>query len=128
MWRVIPLAALLLSLIWVWKADMVKEYYSRMKNLEEKKNVLQRENARLSGELSDLKSLTRVDRVVTERFGLTQNVDDRKTIVDPVKSRSVSERFLLVDTEGITDWLESAVFQSNSISAKEREAKTEGER
>ena len=117
----------MLSLIWVWKADMVKEYYSQMKNLEEQKKVLQRENARLSGQLSELKSLTRVDRIVTERFGLTQNVAGRMTIEDPVRRRPAEERFLLVDNEKISDWLERAVFQSGSISAREQESATGGE-
>jgi hypothetical protein len=127
LWKVIPPAALLLSLIWVWKADMVKEYYSQMKNLEEQKKVLQRENARLSGQLSELKSLTRVDRIVTERYGLTQDVAGRMTIEDPIRRRTAKEKFLLVDTEEITDWLERAVFQSNSVSAREQESATKGE-
>jgi hypothetical protein len=125
---VIPLAALLLSLVWVWKADMVKELYSRMKNLEEAKRTLERENSRLSGELSDLKSLTRVHKVVTERFGLTQDVAARLIIKDPVRHRPATERFFLVDTEEITDWLERAVFQSGSISAREQGMETKGER
>lgn len=124
----IPLAVLLLSLVWVWKADMVKVLYSRMKNLEEAKRTLERENSRLSGELSDLKSLTRVHRVVTERFGLTQDVAARLIIEDPVRDRPATERFFLVDTEEITDWLERAVFQSGSISAREQGTETKGER
>jgi hypothetical protein len=123
---VIPLVALLLSLVWIWKADMVKEHYSRMKSLEEQKRTLERENSRLSGELSDLKSLARVHRVATERFGLTQDVAGRTTLEDPVKRRPAPERFYLVDTEEITDWLERAVFQSGSISARESEQETEG--
>lgn len=124
----IPLAVLLLSLVWVWKADMVKVLYSRMKNLEEAKRTLERENSRLSGELSDLKSLTRVHRVVTERFGLTQDVAARLIIEDPVRDRPATERFFLVDTEEITNWLERAVFQSGSISAREQGTETKGER
>lgn len=98
-----------------------------MKNLEGQKEILQRENAGLKSELSELKSLARIDRVVTERFGLTQDVAGRMTIEDPVRHRPVNERFFFVDSEEITDWLERAVFQSNSISAREQGSTSKGE-
>jgi len=117
---IIPILVLLLSLAWIWKADKVKEYYSTMKNLEDREKSLATENSRLKGELTELKSLTNVNKVVTKRFGLTQNVSSRVFLQDPIKPAGRVSRFHLVDMQEITDWLERAVFKSGHVTAEEQ--------
>ncbi len=117
---IIPILVLLLSLAWIWKADKVKEYYSTMKNLEDREKSLATENSRLKGELTELKSLTKVNKVVTKRFGLTQNVSSRVFLQDPIKPAGRVSRFHLVDMQEITDWLERAVFKSGHVTAEEQ--------
>lgn len=116
---IIPVLVLLLSLAWIWKADKVKEYYSTMKHFEARKKTLTTENSRLKGELTELKSLTNVNNVVTKQFGLTQNVSSRVFFRDPIKPRGRMSKFHLVDMPEITDWLEQAVFKSGYITAEE---------
>jgi hypothetical protein len=117
---IIPIMVLLLSLAWIWKADKVKEHYSTMKNLEVRKKALTTDNSRLKGELTELKSLTNVNNIVTKRYGLTQNVSSRVFLRDPVKPAARMSKFHLVDMQEITDWLERAVFKSGHITAEER--------
>lgn len=118
---IIPILVLLLSLAWIWKADKVKEYYSTMKNLEDRKKSLRTENSHLKGELAELKSLTRVNKVVTEQFGLTQNVSSRVFLQEPIKPAGHVGKFHLVDMQEVTDWLERAVFKSGQVTAEEQQ-------
>jgi hypothetical protein len=117
---IIPILVLMLSLAWIWKADMVKEYYSTMKDFEAREKTLMTENAHLKGELTELKSLTNVNNVVTKRFGLTQNVSSRVFLQDPIKPAGRMSKFHLVDMQEITDWLERAVFKSGHVTAEEQ--------
>ncbi len=117
---IIPILVLLLSLAWIWKADKVKEYYSTMKNLQVRKKALTTDNSHLKGKLTELKSLTNVNNVVTRRYGLTQNVSSRTFLRDPIKPAGRMSKFHLVDMQEITDWLEQAVFKSGHITAEEQ--------
>ncbi len=110
----------MLSLTWIWKADKVKEYYSTMKDFEAREKTLMTENAHLKGELTELKSLTNVNNVVTKRFGLTQNVSSRVFLQDPIKPAGRMSKYHLVDMQEITDWLERAVFKSGHVTAEEQ--------
>jgi hypothetical protein len=118
---VILFLVLLLSLAWIWKADKVKEYYSTMKNLEDIKKSSITENSHLKSSLTELKSLTSVNKVITERFGLTQNVSARVFLQDPVRSAGHTGKFHLVDMQEVTDWLERAVFKSGHVTAEEQQ-------
>jgi hypothetical protein len=118
---IILFLVLLLSLAWIWKADKVKEYYSTMKNLEDRKKSSMTENSHLKGKLTELKSLTSVNKVVTERFGLTQNVSGRVFLQDPIRSAGHVGKFHLVDMQEVTDWLERAVFKSGHVTAEEQQ-------
>ena len=92
-----------------------------MKNLEIRRKTLTTENSRLKSELTKLKSLTNVNKVVTRQFGLTQNVSSRVFLQDPVKPAGRVSRFHLVDMQEITDWLERAVFKSGHVTAEEQQ-------
>jgi hypothetical protein len=92
-----------------------------MKNLETQKKILISENSRLKGQLTEMKSLTNVNKIVADRFGLTQDVSSRVFIRDPIKPSGHISKFHLVDMEEITDWLERAVFKSGHITAEEQQ-------
>lgn len=115
----LPVLALFLSLAWVWKANRVKDYYSRMKLLEETRKSYEVENSKLHSRLAELKSLASIDREVTRRFGLTQSVAGRTFLYDPVKSTGPRYSFDFVDMDDVTDWLENAVVRSGSVKAGE---------
>jgi hypothetical protein len=121
----ITFVMLTLSLLWVWKADKVKEYYSRMKALEESKKALVAENAKLRTDLMDLKSLSAVDKAVSGKFGLTQKVMGRIFLNDPVERGDWVKAVDFVDLDNVTEWLEEAVVKSGKVTAKERDGDTE---
>ena len=107
-----------LALAWVWKSNQVKDHYKLVKKLETQRADLISENMRLRAELTDLKSLSQINSVVTKRFGLTQNVSERIFLTDPVtpvKNRSKTEFAGDID---MPDWLETAVTGSGRVRAE----------
>jgi hypothetical protein len=110
---------LALSLLWVWKSNQVKDYYAGMKRLETVRENLITENTRLYVNLQDLKSLSAVDKVVREKFGLTQNVAQRLLLTDPVtKNRQPNRLELVGDSKDLPDWIDNAVFGSGRVRAE----------
>ena len=119
----IPVVTLSLCLVWIWKADMVKAYYSKMKNLEAEKKELINEISGNTTILAELKSLSEIEKVVTARFGLTQKVMGRIIISDPVKSKKSETKSYLVEHPGVYDWIEDAVFGAGKVSAEPQRMK-----
>ncbi len=119
----VPILALVICIVWIWKADMVKAYYSKMKNLEAERDELVNEISGRRAILSELKSWTEIEKVVTVRFGLTQKVMDRIIISDPVKARKVEPKSMYVDKTGVYDWIEDAVFGAGKVLAEPRPMK-----
>jgi hypothetical protein len=108
-----------LALLWVWKSNQVKDYYAKMKLLETERTNLIAENMRLQASLQDLKSLSAINKVVTSRFGLTQNVSQRIFLSDPVaKNREPSKLELVGDEKDLPDWIDNAVFGSGRVRAE----------
>jgi hypothetical protein len=114
-----------LSLLMIWKSNMVKDYYSNIKSLEKSRDEIIAENSELKAELMDLKSITRVGNIV-KRYGLTQNVSERLTIKIPMTGDAKDSRKLFVDMDMFADWLEEAVFRSGQINAREQGDKVSG--
>jgi len=90
-----------------------------MKQLEELKKTLVTDNSRLRTELMNSKSLTAVDYTVTRDLNLTQKVESRLFLTDPVKYSGHKKPFDFVDMDDVTDWLEDAVVRSGKVTAKE---------
>lgn len=116
----LPLLAVCLALVWIWKANKVKEYYSRMRELEESMKVIQADNSQLRNELSKMKSLMAVKEIATGRLKLTQDVSGRIFLEDPVESPKKDKSFNFVDMDDVTDWLEDVVVRSSKVTAQER--------
>jgi len=116
---VIPAVLLFLSLVWIWKADRVKDYYSRMKSLEDECKTLTSDNAKLKSELMNFKSLTSIDHAVRRDLNLTQKVKSRIFLQDPVTGNERKRALDLVDMDKISNWLEDAVVKSGRVTAKE---------
>ena len=114
----IPLLVLVLALLWIWKSNEVKAYSATKKQLEAEKGGMIAENSRLRGQLLNLKSITSIDKIVTEQFGLTQNVARRIIITDPVPVDKGDYKLNLVSNNpDLTDWLEDIVSNSNKVLA-----------
>ena len=114
----VPLLILALALLWIWKSNEVKACYSTKKKLEAEKAVIIAENARLKGQLMDLKSISAIDKIVTEQFGLTQNVARRIIITDPVPIEKVDNKLNFASNKpDLTDWLEDIVANSSKVMA-----------
>jgi len=112
---------LALSLTSIWKADMVKEYYGRMKQLETEKRELISKNDMLRMELADVKSLKQIGKAA-EQYGLTQEVAKRIFLNDPVKIEpSVDKREYAISDDFI-DGMEKIVFRSGKANAANRKA------
>jgi hypothetical protein len=109
------MAALVMGLLlsWVWKSNQVTDYSQRLKKLETRRDDLKSENTRLSAELADLKSLSRIHVVVTREYGLTQNVAQRIFLADPVTPKKKHGRLEFASETGILDWLETTMAGSN---------------
>jgi hypothetical protein len=123
---IIPASALLLALSWVWKSNQVKDYYKELKELETERTNLISENMRLRANLMDLKSLSNINAVVTERFGLTQSVSQRIFLADPVEPRKSENKSGFAGDIEIPDWLENAVIGSGRIRAEQPADSGEG--
>lgn len=122
----IPLVVLSLALLWIWKSNEVKAYYATMKKLELEKVGLIAENARLNGQLMDLKSISAIDKIV-EQFGLTQNVARRIIISDPVPPEKTDNKLVFVSNKAdFTDWLEDVVSNSGKVLAEPRKIPVKG--
>jgi hypothetical protein len=117
----IPIIPLGLALTWVWKSNQIKDHYKHLKKLETERANLISENMRLRTELTDLKSLSRVNAVVTREFGLTQNVSERIFLADPVKREKKPGKLEFAGDMVVPDWLETAVVGSGRILAEEPE-------
>jgi hypothetical protein len=114
----VPLLVLALALLWIWKSNEVKAYYATKKKLETEKVGMIAENARLRGQLMDLKSISAIDKIVTEQFGLTQNVARRIIITDPVPTEKTDDKLNFASTKpDLTDWLEDIVANSSKVMA-----------
>jgi hypothetical protein len=123
----LAMGVLALALAWVWKSNQVKEYYATMKRRETERNDIIAENMHLRAKLLDLKSLSSINKVVTKRFGLTQNVSQRIFISDPVKQdRRPNTLDLVGDLKDVPDWIDNAVFNAGRIRA-ESEKRKEGQ-
>jgi hypothetical protein len=109
-----------LSIAWVWKSNQVKEYYSMMKRLETDKTNMIAENTQLRAALMDMKSITRINEIVTKDFGLTQNVSQRMFLSDPVSREKVESKLNFAVETDIPDWLENAVVGSGRVRAETR--------
>jgi hypothetical protein len=107
-----------LSIAWVWKSNQVKEYYAQMKRLETDKTNMITENMQLRASLMDLKSITRIDEIVTKDFGLTQNVSHRQFLQDPVIKDKIESKLAFASDDKIPDWLEDAVVGSGRVRAE----------
>ncbi len=107
----VPMIVFSLALLWIWKANKVKEYYAEVRRLQTEKVGMIAENSRLKGQLMDLKSISAIDKVVTEQFGLTQNVARRITLTDPVAAEPKKETKLnfASDEIDLLDRVEEAV-------------------
>ncbi len=115
----VAMGILALALLWVWKSNQVKENYAQMKRLETERANLIAENTRLKANLQDLKSISAINRVVTRKFGLTQNVSQRIFLLDPVNSDEKPGKLELVgDTKDLPDWIDNAVFGSGRVRAE----------
>src|SRR5512140_2269152 len=95
----IPMVVLALALLWIWKSNEVKARYATMKKLEAERVGMIAENARLKGQLMDLKSISAVGKIVTEQFGLTQNVARRIIITDPVPVEKIENKLSFASTK-----------------------------
>lgn len=114
----VPLLILALALLWIWKSNEVKAYYSTKKALEAEEAGMIAENARLRGQLMDLKSISAIDKIVTEQFGLTQNVARRIIITDPVPTEKIDNKLNFAGNRpDFTDWLEDIVVNSSKVMA-----------
>ncbi len=109
-----------LCLLMVWKANKVKDYYARTKNLEDVKSRLISENSGLRASLMDIKSLSAVGKIVTRRFGLTQKVSGRLQVKDPVVPSRVEDRTDFVNMDVVADAIEDAVFRAGKVTAEEQ--------
>lgn len=89
-----------------------------MRRLEAEIMDLNAENSRLGAGLADLKSLSWINKIVTEQFGLTQNVSQRISLPDPVTVQKVESRSGFAVQRDIPDWLEEAVTGSGKIRAE----------
>lgn len=107
-----------LSLLMIWKANKVKEYYGESKKLEKAKKSLISENSELRAYLMDLKSLSAVGKIVTRR-GLTQKVSGRIRVLDPAPPIKFEDRRNFVDVDAVADAIEDAVFRSGRVTAEE---------
>jgi hypothetical protein len=110
---------LMLALVWVWKSNQVKDYYAKMRRLEiEKKDIIS-ENMRLRGSLMDLKSLSQISKVVTQEYGLTQNVSERIFVMDPVTPEKKQSKLAFAgDMKDVPDWLDNAISGSGRVRAE----------
>ncbi len=117
----IPIVPLGLALTWVWKSNQIKDHYRRLKKLEIERANLISENMRVRTELTDLKSLTHINAVVTREFGLTQNVSERIFLADPVKRENKPSKHEFAGDLNVPNWLETAVVGSGGIRAEEPE-------
>jgi regulator of replication initiation timing len=115
----IPAVMLGLALSWVWKSNQVKDYYKQMKKLETERANLISENMRLRAELTDLKSLSHINAIVTREFGLTQNVSERIFLADPVAPEKKQSKIEFAAEMDMPDWLETAVIGSGRIRAEQ---------
>ncbi len=107
-----------LSLLMIWKANKVKEYYAESKKLEKAKKSLISENSELKTYLMDLKSLTAVGKIAARR-GLTQNISGRIRVPDPAPPVKFEDRRNFVDVDAVADAIEDAVFRSSKVTAEE---------
>lgn len=121
----LAMGILALALVWVWKSNQVKDYYAEVKRLATERQDFIAENMRIRASLLDLKSLSAINKVVTQRFGLTQNVSQRIFISDPVAPEKKQSRPDFVgDMKDAPDWLDNAIFGSGRIRAEsEKETK-----
>jgi hypothetical protein len=111
----------MLALVWVWKSNQVKDYYAKMRRLEIEKKDLISENMRLRANLLDLKSLSQISKVVTEQYGLTQNVSQRIFISDPVTPEKKQSKLEFVgDMKDVPDWLDNAISGSGRVRAESK--------
>lgn len=103
----------------VWKSNQVKDYYARMRRLEIERGNYIAENARLHANLLELKSIASIHKVVTEQFGLTQNVSQRIFLTDPVAAKKKQDKsYLVVKDNGIPEWIDNSVFGSGRVRAE----------
>jgi hypothetical protein len=107
-----------LSIAWVWKSNQVKEYYAQMKRLETDKTNMITENMQIRASLMDLKSISRIDEIVTSDFGLTQDVSRRRFLPDPVTKDKIESKLAFASEDKIPDWLEDAVVGSGRVRAE----------
>jgi hypothetical protein len=114
---IVPLMVMGLALTWVWKSNQVKEYYLKMRKLENQRSDLVSENMRLRADLMDLKSLSRIDDLVTREFGLTQNVSQRIFLLDPVRGEKKPGSLEFVGDMEIPGWIETAIIGSGGVMA-----------
>jgi cell division protein FtsL len=121
----IPAVALGLALSWVWKSNQVKDYYRGLKKLETERTNLVSENMRLRVELTELKSRSRIDAVVTREFGLTLDVSERIILTDPVAREKKPSRLEFASGAETPDWLETAIVGSGRIRADQPECSKE---
>lgn len=123
----IPLFILGVALGLIWKSNAVKDRYAAMKRLDTRRLDLIAENSRLRAQLLDLKSLSAINKVVTEQYGLTQNVSERVLLRDPVTAVRDKERTNFAAAKpDIYDWLEGAVINSGKVLADPPKASARG--
>ncbi len=71
----------------------------------------------------DLKSITRINEIVTKDFGLTQNVSQRRFLSDPVSKEKVDTKLGFALKTKCPDWLENAVVGSGRVRAETQKRK-----
>jgi hypothetical protein len=113
------IGVLALSLLWVWKSNQVKENYAQMKRLETERGNLISENMKLKSNLQEIKSLSAINKIVTEKYGLTHNVSRRIFLTDPVMTAQQPNKLNLVgDMRDLPDWIDNSIFGSGRVRAE----------
>jgi hypothetical protein len=119
----IALGVLMLALVWVWKSNQVKEYYSGVKRLETQRKDLMAENMRIRANLLDLKSISEISKVMAD-YGLTQNVSQRIFLSDPVAPEKKPSKLEFVDDmNNVSDLLDNAISGSGRVRAEQENQK-----